>query len=281
MTGLEIVVLLAGLVFIIASFFFGGHQTAAGDSGEETNAAILKIKEAAVFQETELKQRVQQILEVKSQEAVSETEDRLSRISNDKIMAIDEYSTQVLEKIENNNQEVIFLYDMFQKKEEEMKSTMNKMEQTRRENKELFDRLEELKKAKARSQKNASAGVKTSDNTKAAKSSKISQNSSTEKDSTAVGLTEKKKIRSEQIDSKTVNAAAYPTQADGLSQAAARGTQDSLPAEQEEEYMELNEEEKKEKVLELHRSKKTIKEISKQLGMGQGEVKLIIDLYGK
>ena len=36
----------------------------------------------------------------------------------------------------------------------------------------------------------------------------------------------------------------------------------------------------KEKILELYKSGKSIREISRELGMGQGEVKLVIDLYG-
>ena len=35
-----------------------------------------------------------------------------------------------------------------------------------------------------------------------------------------------------------------------------------------------------EKILELYKSGKSIRDISRELGMGQGEVKLVIDLYG-
>ena len=36
----------------------------------------------------------------------------------------------------------------------------------------------------------------------------------------------------------------------------------------------------KEKILELYKKGKSVREISRELGMGQGEVKLVIDLYG-
>ena len=36
----------------------------------------------------------------------------------------------------------------------------------------------------------------------------------------------------------------------------------------------------KEKILELYKSGKSIRDISRELGMGQGEVKLVVDLYG-
>ena len=36
----------------------------------------------------------------------------------------------------------------------------------------------------------------------------------------------------------------------------------------------------KEKILELYKNGKSIRDISRELGMGQGEVKLVVDLYG-
>ena len=122
MTELEVIVLIAGLIFVVASFFLPGKGEAAAVQirDEDMEQALRKLKEAAVFQEDELKKKVQEIVEKNSAELVSEAEADMKRLSNEKIMAIDEFSNQVLEKIENNNQEVIFLYDMFQRKEEEM-----------------------------------------------------------------------------------------------------------------------------------------------------------------
>lgn len=45
--------------------------------------------------------------------------------------------------------------------------------------------------------------------------------------------------------------------------------------------IDINEETKNQKILALYKKKKSVLEISKQLGLGQGEVKLVIDLYGK
>ena len=42
-----------------------------------------------------------------------------------------------------------------------------------------------------------------------------------------------------------------------------------------------SEDNKTAKILELYQKKKSVLEISKALGLGQGEVKLVIDLYGK
>lgn len=266
MTGLEVVILIAGLIFVIASFFLPGkgEGTTAEISSEDMEQAVRKLKEAAVFQEEELKKRVQDILEKSSTGFVTETEEDMKRLSNEKIMAIDEFSNQVLEKIENNNQEVIFLYDMLQRKEEEMKSTMNKMEQTRRENKELFERLEELKKAKAKANK-ATAQKNAAEEAELRLAQKKEQIRRT--------------VRKEE-DAAELTAEVSRTQAAGLTESMAKQTAEEAFVENEAVEPAAEEKERREQVLELYQKKYSVKEISKELSMGQGEVKLIIDLYG-
>ncbi len=44
------------------------------------------------------------------------TEERMNRLCNDKIMAVDEFSQQILEKIDANHQEVVFMYNMLSEK---------------------------------------------------------------------------------------------------------------------------------------------------------------------
>lgn len=286
MTGYEIVILIAGLIFLVASFFFGGKGAAAD---VDVSAEIRKIKEAAVLHEGEVSSRLKGLVESECDAAVADAQDKLSKISNDKIIAIDEYASQVLEKIENNNQAVVFLYEMLQKKDDEMKSTMNKMEQTRRENKELFNRLEELKQAKARvSSRNAAKqgerpGARSPEPAGEGKAEEISAEKPAKKEpatgrQTAAMLNEKQTVVRNEMpqgarELEHTQAGAL-TEAVALSQMAEQGEDpagDELAGGQEENRQEL--------VLAMYREHKSVKEISKRLSMGQGEVKLIIDLY--
>lgn len=281
MTGYEIVILAAGLIFLIASFFFGG-KNGAGES-VDTDAEIRKIKEAAVLHENEVRDRVRSLLENECGETIADAQEKLSQISNDKIIAIDEYASQVLEKIENNNQAVVFLYDMLQKKEDEMKSTMNKMEQTRRENKELFDRLEELKQAKARVV-NRNAGKTAAEAAQtAAKTVQPAANKPQVGRQTAAMTNEKQTVVRNEMPQGT--AGLSHTQAEALTEAVAQqqNQEPELPKEADSaaELFAEQEPDRQEQVLSMYKEHKTIKEISKQLSMGQGEVKLIIDLYAK
>ncbi len=265
---MEAVVLIAGLVFVVASYFLPakGEKESVQIGDGEMEQALRKLKEAAVFHEDELKQKVQEIVEKNSSTLIAEAEEDMKRLSNEKIMAIDEFSNQVLEKIENNNQEVIFLYDMFQRKEEEMKVTMDKMEQTRKENRELFERLEELKKAKAKA--NGRAAQKQA-------AQEAEQRMEQRKEQIHRKLHHEEQVQEAQSEP------VYSTQAAGLSEAVEKQAEEPVYEAEPSVKAAQEEKERKEQVLELYQKNYTIREISRELSMGQSEVKLIIDLYAK
>ncbi len=215
--------------------------------------------------------------------AIDDVKEKLSEISNDKIMAVDEYAGQVLARIENNNQSVVFLYDMLQKKEDEMKSTMNKMEQTRRENRELFDRLEELKQAKARvASRNAAkqAGAKQKAGNEVLKQTKSGQ---AEKDAALANGENLAGHETQEAEGTAHEAVAdlSHTQAEALTKIPHSMPGEDLEQEQEKEEGATAQPDRQEQVLALYRENISVKDISKKLAMGQGEVKLIIDLYAK
>ena len=55
----------------------------------------------------------------------------------------------------------------------------------------------------------------------------------------------------------------------------------SRPVEKPKFDTDIGRQDKNREIIELYKKKKSVLEISKLLGMGQGEVKLVIDLYGK
>ncbi len=240
----------------------------------DTDAEIRKIKEAAVLHEGEVRDRLKDLLSQECGAALDDVKEKLSEISNDKIMAVDEYAGQVLARIENNNQSVVFLYDMLQKKEDEMKSTMNKMEQTRRENRELFDRLEELKQAKARvasrnAAKQAGAKQMAKEVAKGGQAEKVTE-----------VLQEDLADKKEQKVGKDAQKLTH-TQAEALVKAPEDKTGEDGGVDQKEQEAAASLADRQEQVLALYRENMSVKDISKKLAMGQGEVKLIIDLYAK
>lgn len=119
MTGLEIVLIIAGFVCLCVSFFVSQKKDAKEIKEEDG------VQVSAVWTEKEeqlIQDRVNEILLERQNELVDETEDKMNRLCNEKIMAVDEFSKQLLEKIENNHQEVIFMYNMLNEKEKEIKT---------------------------------------------------------------------------------------------------------------------------------------------------------------
>lgn len=85
----------------------------------ENSSTILDINNK-VFEET-----IKNNLENYINEEIESTKKQLNTISNEKIMAISEYSDQVMKKISESNNEVVFLYKMLIEKEEKLKNKAN------------------------------------------------------------------------------------------------------------------------------------------------------------
>lgn len=62
--------------------------------------------------------------------AMEKTERGMDRLTNEKMMAVNEYSDTVLEEINKNHKEVVFLYDMLNDKHESLKNTVSEAAKT-------------------------------------------------------------------------------------------------------------------------------------------------------
>ena len=60
--------------------------------------------------------QVQDKVEETSEDVVEKAERSLERLTNEKIMAVNEYSDTVLQEIHKNHEEAMFLYDMLNNK---------------------------------------------------------------------------------------------------------------------------------------------------------------------
>jgi len=243
MSPVEIIFVLFGIAVLIASCFVGSKE-------DKTDTAMLLQDEALELQKEELKKYVEQLLEEKSEEIVVKTDDYLSKISNEKIMSVNDFSTQIIEKIDANHKEVVFLYDMLNQKEDEIKQTVQQFDHEKQEMQEVVgDIIKLTKQIKSTIQKDDMQKSNTVEKTKKTEIKKTSAKPAATKTST-VKTTEPVK--------------AVVNQKDGQM-----------------EFVEmLQADSQKEEVLKLHKQGKSVLEISKSMGMGQGEVKLIIGLYG-
>ena len=240
MSPVEIIFVLLGIGILVVSCFVGSKE-------EKTDTGILLHEEALELQKQELKKYAEQLLKEKSEETVIKTDDYLSRLSNEKIMSVNDFSTQILEKIEANHKEVVFLYDMLNQKEDEIKETVQQFDQEKDELRGVIEDVIRITKQLRSSVKTDSTGETT-----VVKSKQTEQKKAPIKPLTNTQFKITEPIK------------AVENQSDGQFEFT-----EMLPADRQ-----------KEEVLKLHRQGKSVLEISKALGMGQGEVGLIIGLYG-
>lgn len=239
MTALEVVLLIIGIACVAASFFVGGSKENENSGGlPETETELTEAEQELV------RRRVDEIIEQQLGDLSERTEAQLDKISNTKILELNEYADTVLGEINKNHNEAVFLYDMLNEKTKEVKNTVRDVNTAK---KELERAAAYAEDEKAQNQKgeNASDG---------AKQKKTSGNTSAK--------------------------AAAHTGADGGSfggetsdgGAESRGTESG--GAQPEKTANNND-----KILELFNRGMSNKEIAKELGLGVGEVRLVVDLY--
>lgn len=235
---LEIIVIIVGVTAFIGSFFLPDQN-----KGMEISIPDEVIREIV---EKETRQAVTMIeaqVEEKTTELQETTERKMERLSNEKIMAIDEFSDTVLQKIYKNHEEAVFLYDMLNNKHIQIKNTLASLERTVKESK-----IENGAKSFSDGEFN-STEEKADDN--------IKKHSLLDEISTGIGSNGEKNLLTEG-EKKEFN---------------------RIQETEAEKIQEDNSADDRNMILELHKMGKPDIEIAKILGMGVGEVKLIIGLY--
>ncbi len=214
MTTTQIILLILGIAILIISFFVV-------DRNEELeNEVSLDFPSKQMTEEEMLsiKHQIRQLAEEEIAIGIENTKETLSKLSNETIMAVHDYSEQVLAKIEHNNDEVVFLYSMLTNKEEEYKKLYSKMDTIQKDN--SYQAYEQMTRDP----------METLNETK-----ELVLNPNKEKEQSSKELD---KVEDE-----------------------VRG--------------------KTEAILKLHNQNYSVLDISKKLGIGQGEVQLVIGIYGK
>lgn len=263
MTGLEIALFVLGLALVIISFFIvdshDKHYSSAGDQKAQIDPAQLaSIKEGILSDITR-----------ESAGVVQDAEDKLESLSNDKIMAVGEYSDQVLQKIDTNHNEVVFLYQMLKEKEDDLKAMMQRIDNVKVECEKLIREsgtipLTGLETLTANAERRAAsrADIRIPAET----------------------ITAKPVVKPE-AERPVVRQTAAPAQEPVRKPAPKKQAPGPTPRRQQ-PTRDMGETDtamlgRNEEIIALYKSHKSVMEISKLLGMGQGEVRLIIELYCK
>lgn len=140
MIGVEILLLVIGVVFFIASFFIA-EKLGPGELekiGELSNDEIQKIMEREL---TKVSGEIEGRVEEKAEEALAHSERSMEKECNEKIMAISEYSDTVMESMNKTHNEIMFLYSMLNDKHTELTDFSAKLQAL---SKDLAKRDEEI-----------------------------------------------------------------------------------------------------------------------------------------
>ncbi|MGN0427946.1 MAG: DUF6115 domain-containing protein [Agathobacter sp.] len=119
MTAVEISLIIIGLIFIVVSFFLQ-EKLSQKDIDQITS---LSDRELKIIVEKQLKNadsKVEDAVDEKLDEIMAASERVMERTSNEKIMAISEYSDTVLESMNKTHNEIMFLYSMLNDKHKEL-----------------------------------------------------------------------------------------------------------------------------------------------------------------
>lgn len=283
MTVSVVVMIIIGFILIFASFFISEKMT---KKEENFNLDLLTVDENYEFSERELRvirRKIEDVIALQAKDILYETNESLSNMANEKTMALGDYAVAVCEEIEKNHKEVMFLYSMLDDKQKEIMNTVRAVDEA---NQNVRDMISEARKQTAAVEETAKEPVK--------KLSGIDQ---------LAALSQKKK-EAEQVKAvqSRIEVEEAPKEPEVSLEAVEEAEELAEVPDIEEnndeledvfadidqadiEFDEVLEEEFRENensndiILELHKNGNSIIDIAKQLGLGVGEVKLVIDLY--
>lgn len=138
---MEIILLVAGGLIFILSFFIPDKKGAAGSLG---HSAENEVKELVSREMESLRSHMDEVVEEAVTYAMEKTERSLERLTNEKIMAVNEYSDTVLTEIHKNHEEAVFLYDMLNNKHTSLKNTASEINAAVREAEGAMRSLEQM-----------------------------------------------------------------------------------------------------------------------------------------
>ena len=269
----EIVLIVLGCIVFVLSFVIPVQkEKMSKESLKDAKEEIKKIVDEAV---KEANGNLEDTAKEISDYNVEKAERAMERLCNEKIMAINEYSSTVLESIDKNHQEVMFLYDMLNEKHNTIKETAATVEKTAKEAKQTAqDVMVEMKEAREPSiqmislekfiaeddnvsdsiAKNNIEAVNEMGKETATTDDVVKQLDVIKTTKAKKTATRKKTVKSKEVEAPDLNIGAF-----GMKKEGGRNSN--------------------ERILQLHNAGKSNVAIAKELGLGIGEVKLVIDLF--
>lgn len=249
----EIVLIVLGIVVFVLSFVIPAKREKISKASlREAKEEIRKIVDEAV---KEANGSIEDNVKEVSDYNVEKAERAMERLCNEKIMAINEYSSTVLEAIDKNHQEVMFLYDMLNEKHNTVKEAAATVDKTvkvaKQTARDVAVEMNEVKEEIAQNNVETVREIVKEDKPEEDVVKQLDVIKTTKAKKTT---TRKKTVKPKETEGPDLNIGALGAKKDG-------GRNSN------------------ERILQLHNAGKSNVAIAKELGLGIGEVKLVIDLF--
>lgn len=127
MVAVEIVLIIIGVIFLVGSFFVT-ERLSQKDLEQITLMSEADLKHIAEKQVKEIKSQVESSVEDIIDESLEITKRGLEKETNNKIMAVSEYSDTVMQEMNKTHNEIMFLYSMLNDKHAETAEIVGDMQ---------------------------------------------------------------------------------------------------------------------------------------------------------
>ena len=257
MTAIEIALLVLGAIIFAVSFAI--PEMKSEPSKEQQKLSEAEIRKIIDREMEHVRERVDDVVDETIDYTMEKTERSLAKISNEKIMAVNEYSDTVLEEINKNHKEVMFLYDMLNDKQNDLRNTLRKAEATKEETVAAVAEATVVSSLVRQQEETVSEPVAER------VPEPIFHRFAEGMDEAVLPITENvvvKEVTKAPISKKasSIKTVSKPSELGGTSSAG--GSKNN-----------------NQRILEMHKEGQSNIAIAKELGLGLGEVKLVIDLF--
>ncbi len=252
MTTLEIILLILGVIIFVGSFIVPESKSEMEEADKQLTQE--QIQEMLKEEVKGVRLQVEDTVEETVSYSMERTERALERITNEKLTAISEYTETVLTDIHKSHEEVLFLFDMLNDKHQNIKDTATEVNKAVKEVNEAVQEADIVKKE-------VSEATQALD--EAFRPMEIS------------GLEILQQATVEEVKPVKKKVQKQPAKAAAKKTAKAESADISLQFDVTQGTSDNN----NERILELHKKGKSNVAIAKELGLGVGEVKLVIDLF--
>ena len=270
----EIVLIVVGFAAIIL-----GYLLPAGKKLDEEDKMLMEreIRELVRREVEDQRENIENMVDDTVDLSLDRTERAMERISNEKLSAIGEYSDTVINDIHKNHDEVMFMYDMLNDKHKNLTSVVSEVTKKADEAKKVVKEVEE--KIILPTEPEEPVPVATVEKEPVMELEKIKAKVITPEEAMGlhvVGNTSNDEDEIKPIQEQQPNAKVVP-----ITEAVRVEAKSTNPDKNMKELTAADPISQNRQIIEMHKAGKSNMVIARELGLGIGEVKLVIDLSNK